>query len=57
MQYASMRDLQACALSSGNTLRHSPVYGRSRAKHAVSEGLLTLSEDKRPEETLLIELS
>jgi len=26
-----------------------PVYGRSRPKHAVSEGLLTLAEDKRPE--------
>jgi len=40
MQDASQRELQAQALSGGNTLRHSPVYGRSRPKHAVSEGSL-----------------
>jgi hypothetical protein len=37
-------------------LWHSPVYGRSRPKHAVSEGLMTLAEDKRPEANRLIEL-
>jgi hypothetical protein len=30
-------------------LRHSPVYRRSRPKHAVSDGLLELAEDTRPE--------
>jgi hypothetical protein len=36
---------------------HSLVYGRSRPKHAMSEGLITLAEDKRPEANRLIELS
>jgi len=44
-------------LSGVNYLQHSPVYGRSSPKDALSEGLLTLAEDKRPEETLLIGLS
>ena len=37
-------------------LRHSPVIGRLRPKHAVSEGLMTLAEDKRSEANWLIEL-
>ena len=45
---------QAQALSGGNTLRRSPVYG---PKHAVSEGSMTLAEDKRPGANLLIGLS
>ena len=57
MQYASMRDLQAHTLSGGNTLRHFPVYGRSRLKHAVSEGFMTLAENMRPEANLLIGVS
>jgi len=57
MQDASKRDLKAHVLSGGNTLRHSPVYGRLRPKHVVSEGVLTLADDKRPEATLLIGLS
>ena len=57
MQNASTRDPQAHALSGGNTLQHSPVYRRCRPKHAVSEGLTTLADDKRPEAYLLIGLS
>jgi len=57
MQYASKRDLHAHVLSGENSLRHSPVYRRSRPKHAVSEGLLTLAEDTQPEATVLIGLS
>jgi len=57
LQYVSTRDLQAHALGGANTLRHSLVYGRSRPKHAMSEGLMTLAEDKRSEATLLIGLS
>jgi len=57
MRDASKRDLQANALSGGNNLRHFLVYGRSRPKHAVSEGKMTLAEDMRPEATLLIGLS
>jgi len=56
MQYAGKRDLQAHAPIDGNTMRHSLVYGRSRPTHAVSEGFITLAEDKRPEVTLLIDL-
>jgi len=37
-------------------LRHSPVYGRSRPKHAMSEGFMTLANDKRLEANRLIEL-
>ena len=50
-------NLQAHRLSGENALRLSPVDGRSRPKHAVSEGLLALANDKRPEGTLLIRLS
>jgi hypothetical protein len=50
-------NLQAHALSGENTLRLSSVYGSPKPKHAVSEGLLALAEDKRPEATLLIGLS
>jgi hypothetical protein len=50
-------DLQAHALSGESILRRSPVYGSPKPKHAVSEGLMTLAEDKRPEATLLIGLS
>jgi len=56
MQYATKRDLQAYAQSGENNLRHSPVYGRSRPKHAVSERSMTLAEDKRLEANRLIEL-
>ena len=49
-------NLEAHMLSGENTLRLSPVYGWSRPKHAVSEGLMALAEDKRPEVTLLIGL-
>ena len=50
-------NLQAHVLSGENTLQLSPAYRRSRPKHAVSEGLMTLAEDQRPEATLLIGLS
>ena len=50
-------NLQAHVLSCENTLRLSPVYGRSRPKPAVSEGILTLVEHQRPEATLLIGVS
>jgi len=56
MQYASTRDLQSHAQSGQSNLWHSPVHGRSRPKHAVSEELMTLAEDKRPEANWLIEL-
>jgi len=56
-QNAIKQNLQAHTLHCGNTLRHSLVIRRSRPKHAVSEGLLTLAEDKKPEATLLIRLS
>jgi len=55
-QYASKRDRQPHGLSSENSLLHSPVYGWLRPKHAVSQGLMTLAEDIRPEANLLIEL-
>jgi len=54
MHYASMWELQAHELSGGNSLRRSPVYG---PKHAVSEGFMTLAEDKRPEANRHIGLS
>ena len=57
MQYTRMRDLQAHAHSVGNALRHSLGNARSRPKHAVSEGLMPLAEDKRSDTTLLISLS
>ena len=57
MQNASTRDLQGHALSDVNTFWHSPVYGRSRLTHAVSERLLTLAQVKRPEATGVIGLS
>ena len=51
------RDLWALSLgdrdSSCNALRSTEV---PRPKHAVSEGLMTLAEDKRPEANLLIGL-
>jgi hypothetical protein len=43
-------------LSSEDHQRHSPVYGRSRPKDAVSEGLMMLAEDQRPEANRLIDL-
>ena len=51
-----MRELQAPARSGENNMRHSPVYRWSRPKHVVSDGLMTLAEDKRPEANLRIEL-
>jgi len=56
MQSASTRDSQACTLRGGNTMRHSPFYRRSSHKPAVSEGLVTLAEHKRPEAIWLIGL-
>jgi len=56
MQYVSKWDLQAYTLSGENKLQHSLVYGRSRPKHAVSEELMALGEDKRPKANWLIEL-
>jgi len=50
-QYSRKRDLQAHAHSDENTLWHSTVYRRLRPKHAVSEGLMSLAEDKKPEAT------
>ena len=47
----------AHALSGENSLRRSPDHERSRPKHAVSEELMTLAEDKKPEANLLIGLS
>ena len=49
--------MQPHAGSGENTLWHSPVYGSPRPKEAVSEGSMTLAEDKRPEANLLIGLS
>jgi len=57
MQYERNRDVQTHSLDTRSTLRHSPVYGRWRSKHAVSAGLLTLAEDERPEANHLIEWS
>jgi len=48
-QNESTRDLQPHTLSGGNTLRRSLVQGRLRPMHAVSQGLMTLAEDTRPE--------
>jgi len=56
-QDARKGDLQAHALSGGNALQDSTVYGISRPEHVVSEGLLALAEHKRPEATLLSGLS
>jgi len=49
-----MWDLHTHALRGENNLWHSPVYGRSGPKHGVSEGLITLAEDKRREANLLV---
>jgi len=57
MQAASKTNLQAHALNGGNTLPYSPVYRWSRPEHAVSAGLVTMAEDKRPKATLIIGLS
>ena len=57
MEYACKRDLQSHAQSGGDTWRHSLPYGRSRPKHALSEGLMALIEEKKSEANLLIELS
>jgi len=52
------RDLRAMSLSDRDQSCNAPRSTEApRPKHAVSEGLLTLAEDKRPEATLLIELS
>ena len=44
-------------LSGENNSWQPLVYGSSRPKHAVSEGLLALADDMRPEATMLIGLS
>jgi len=56
LQYASKGNMQTRVQSGENYVWHFPVYGRSRPKHVVSEGLITLVEDKRPEANHLIEL-
>ena len=50
-----MRDMQAHGVLGENNLQHSPVYGRLRPKHVVSQGSMTLAKDMRPEANLLIE--
>jgi len=55
--YARKWDLGAHEPSGENDSWQPPDYGRSRPKHAVSEGTLASGEDKRPEATLLIGLS
>jgi hypothetical protein len=55
MQYASTQDLHAYAQSSENTLLNSSVYGRLSPKHALSETLRILAEDKRPDANQLID--
>jgi hypothetical protein len=57
LQNARKWDLQVHVLSGENHLQHFLVYRRSRSKHEVlSEGLMMLSEDKRPETNRLIEV-
>jgi len=52
------RDLQAMSLSNKDRSCNAPRSTEvPRHKHAVSEGLMTLAEDKRPEANLLIGLS
>jgi len=48
-QYTTKRDLQDYKSSGEITLYHSPVYRMSGPKHAVSGGLMTLAQDRRPE--------
>jgi hypothetical protein len=56
LQYASKQDQKDHALSSESTLRHSPVDGSLRPKHAVAEWWMTLAEVESPEANRLIEL-
>lgn len=56
MQYASQRDVHAYTLSGEYNLQHTPVNKRLRRNHAVSEGLLGLAGDLRPEAIRLTEL-
>ena len=52
------RDLQALSLSDRDQSCNAPrSMDVPRPQHAVSEGLMTWAEDKRPEATLLIGLS
>jgi len=52
------RDLRAVSLSNMDQSCNAPWSTEApRPKHAVSEGLMTLAEDNRPEATLLIGLS
>jgi len=52
------RDLPALSRSERDQSCNAPWSTEApRPYHAVSEGLMTLAEDKRPEATLLIELS
>jgi len=52
------RDLQAVSLSDKDQSCNAPRSMEvPRPKHAVSEGLMTLAEDKRPQANLLIGLS
>jgi len=55
MQYASTQDLHTYAQSGESTLLHSFVYGRLSPKHALSEILRTLAEDKRQDANRLID--
>jgi len=52
------RDLRALSLNDRDQSCNAPRSTETpRPKHAVSEGLMTLAEDKRPEANLLIGLS
>jgi len=52
------RDLWALSLSDRDQSCNAPRSTEApKPKHAISEGLMTLAEDWRPEATLLIELS
>jgi len=57
MQYATDSDSQASTQGEGNILSYSPIYVMWRPKHAVSEVLMTLAEDLRPEADVLIDMS
>jgi hypothetical protein len=57
MQYAIKREAASSYAKRWEHLAALHGYESPQPKHAVSEGLLTLAEDKRPEATLLIGLS
>jgi len=57
MEHATMWDLQPYELTIANHMQHSQFYGRSIPKHAVSDAFQVLADSKKPEATILIELS